>query len=85
MYGELDRPRNLGHFMLALDVGRFTDAKQFARQVASFVQEMHDEGGLAPGDPERSSAERRKREGIPLGSSRYELNALARELGVAEL
>jgi ureidoglycolate dehydrogenase (NAD+) len=85
MYGELDKPRNLGHFMLALDVGRFTDAKQFARQVASFVQEMHDEGGLAPGDPERSSAERRKREGIPLGSSRYELNALARELGVAEL
>jgi ureidoglycolate dehydrogenase (NAD+) len=85
MYGELDKPRNLGHFMLALDVRRFTDAKQFARQVASFVQEMHDEGGLAPGDPERSSAERRRREGIPLGSTRDELNALARELGVAEL
>jgi LDH2 family malate/lactate/ureidoglycolate dehydrogenase len=46
---------------------------------------MHDEGGLAPGDPERSSAERRRREGIPLGSTRDELNALARELGVAEL
>jgi ureidoglycolate dehydrogenase (NAD+) len=85
MYGELDKPRNLGHFMLALDVGRFADPEAFRSQVHSFIQEMHAEGGLAPGDPERRSAERRKREGIPLGSTRDELNALARELGVAAL
>jgi ureidoglycolate dehydrogenase (NAD+) len=86
MYGELDKPRNLGHFMLALDVSRFTDAKPFSRQVASFVQEMHDEGGLAPGDPERSSAERRRREGIPVGdATAEELNRLAGELGVSLL
>src|SRR5260221_1537758 len=29
MYGELDRPRNLGHFMLALDIARFADPAVF--------------------------------------------------------
>jgi ureidoglycolate dehydrogenase (NAD+) len=85
MYGELDKPRNLGHFMLALDVGRFTNNREFGKRVADFVQEIHDEGALAPGDPERLTAERRKREGIPLGSALDELNALAQELGVPKL
>jgi ureidoglycolate dehydrogenase (NAD+) len=85
MYGELDKPRNLGHFMLALDVGRFADAKQFGAQIAAFLKEIHLEGALAPGDPERRTAERREREGIPLGSTVEELNKLARELGVAKL
>jgi ureidoglycolate dehydrogenase (NAD+) len=85
MYGELDKPRNLGHFMLALDVARFTDQKTFADQIATFMQEIHGEGALAPGDPERLNAERRRREGIPLGSTVEELNALAQELGVQKL
>jgi ureidoglycolate dehydrogenase (NAD+) len=85
MYGELDKPRNLGHFMLALDVARFADKSAFTGQIAQFIQEAHAEGGLAPGDPERLSTERRKREGIPLGSTVDELNALAQELGVAKL
>ena len=85
MYGELDKPRNLGHFMLALDVARFTDTKSFGTQIAAFAGEAHAEGGLAPGDPERMTAERRRREGIPLGSTVDELNALAQELGVAKL
>jgi ureidoglycolate dehydrogenase (NAD+) len=86
MYGELDKPRNLGHFMLALDVARFTDREEFAAQVARFVEEARAEGALAPGDPERSTAERRRRDGIPLGDAAVgELNALAAELGVAPL
>jgi ureidoglycolate dehydrogenase (NAD+) len=86
MYGELDKPRNLGHFMLALDVARFTDPRTFAAQIAAFAAEAHAEGGLAPGDPERRTAERRKREGIALGEAAVEeLNRLADELGVAKL
>jgi LDH2 family malate/lactate/ureidoglycolate dehydrogenase len=85
MYGELDKPRNLGHFMLALDVARFTDPKTFSAQLAAFAGEAHAEGGLAPGDPERMNAERRRREGIELGSTLDELNKLAAELGVAPL
>jgi ureidoglycolate dehydrogenase (NAD+) len=85
MYGELDKPRNLGHFMLALDLARFTDPAAFRAQIAAFIGEAHAEGGLAPGDPERMNAERRRREGIELGSALDELNKLATQLGVAKL
>jgi len=86
MYGELDKARNLGHFMLALDVARYSGRDAFAAQIAAFLEEIRGEGAMPPGDPERLSAERRKREGIPLGDSTIaELNALARELGVTQL
>ncbi len=85
MYGELEKPRNLGHFMLALDVARFTEPGLFLSRIESFANEMRGEGALAPGDPERLSAERRRRDGIPLGSTLQELNALAGELGVEKL
>ena len=85
MYGELDKPRNLGHFMLALDVARFTARERFAQDIGAFLEEIHAEGAVAPGDPERRSAERRRSEGIPLGSTLGELNALAAELGVTPL
>jgi len=85
MYGELDKPRNLGHFMLALDLSRFTDPAAFRAQIAAFIGEAHAEGGLAPGDPERMNAEKRRREGIELGSALDELNKLAAQLGVARL
>jgi len=85
MYGELEKPRNLGHFMLALDPGRFTDREGFASSVELFLGEMRAESAMAPGDPERRSAERRGREGIELGNTLEELNKLAAELGVAPL
>ncbi len=86
MYGELDKPRNLGHFVLALDVARFTDPKPFFSQIDAFVGEMRAEGALAPGDPERLNAERRRREGIEIPDATFkDLNALASELGVAKL
>lgn len=41
---------------------------------------------MAPGDPERRAAERRRREGIALGEATVdELNRLAAELGVTPL
>ncbi len=86
MYGELDKPRNLGHFMLALDVARFTDPRAFLSEIDSFAREIHAEKAMAPGDPERLSAEQRRREGVPLADAAVaELNALAAELGVAGL
>jgi ureidoglycolate dehydrogenase (NAD+) len=85
MYGELDKPRNLGHFLLALDPSRFTDPAAFRSQIAAFIGEAHAEGGLAPGDPERMNAERRRRDGIELGAAVDELNQLAAGLGVAQL
>jgi ureidoglycolate dehydrogenase (NAD+) len=86
MYGELDKPRNLGHFMLALDVARFTDRKAFLSSIDSFLGEIRAEGALAPGDPERANAARRRREGVSVPEATLtELNALAGALGVAKL
>ena len=41
--------------------------KGFRSQIDSFLGEIHAEGALAPGDPERANAARRRREGIELG------------------
>ena len=93
MYGELDKPRNLGHFMLALDVARFTDRAAFRSQVDLLVKEIRAQDPadpsrppLAPGDPERLTSARRMKEGIPLPDALLsELNALGHNLGVAAL
>lgn len=93
MYGELDKPRNLGHFMLAIDIARFTDPAGFGSRIDLLLREIRAEEPadparppLAPGEPERLSAEKRMREGIPLGAGVLaDLDKLARELGVAPL
>jgi ureidoglycolate dehydrogenase (NAD+) len=93
MYGELEKPRNLGHFMLALDVARFAEPALFRSQIDSLLKEIRSEEPtepsrppLAPGDPERLSAARRARDGIPLPDTLIaELNALGASLGVAGL
>jgi ureidoglycolate dehydrogenase (NAD+) len=93
MYGELDKPRNLGHLMLALDIARFTDPATFRAQIDLFVREIQAEEPvdptrppLAPGEPERLTAGKRMQAGVPLGEGVLaDLNKLARELGVTGL
>jgi ureidoglycolate dehydrogenase (NAD+) len=93
MYGELQKPRNLGHFMLALDLARFTDPPLFRSQIDSLLKEIRSEApadparpALAPGDPERLTATRRAKDGIPLPDTLLaELNVLGKSLGVAGL
>lgn len=93
MYGELDKPRNLGHFMLALDIKRFTDPAVFKAQIDLLVNEIHAQEPadparppLAPGEPERLNSERRKVSGVPLGPGVLaDLNKLGQELGVPAL
>jgi ureidoglycolate dehydrogenase (NAD+) len=93
MYGELDKPRNLGHFLLAIDIARFTDPDLFRSQIDLMVREVHEaepsdpaRPPLVPGDPERLTAEKRTRSGVPLGEAVVaDLNGLAKELGVAPL
>jgi ureidoglycolate dehydrogenase (NAD+) len=93
MYGELEKPRNLGHFMLAIDVARFTDPDGFRAQLDLLVGEIRAQEPadpsrppLAPGDPERLTAAQRARDGIPLPDSLLaELKSLGASLGVAGL
>lgn len=90
MYGELEKPRNLGHFMLALDVARFGNAAAFGAQVGALLAEARAEEAadaarppLAPGDPERLCAAARRKNGVPLPAGVLgELKALGAELGV---
>jgi len=91
MYGDLDKPRNLGHFMLALDVQRFTDPATFKAQIDLMVREIHAQEPtdparppLVPGEPEYLTAEKRLKSGVPLGFGVLtDLRKLANELGVA--
>jgi ureidoglycolate dehydrogenase (NAD+) len=93
MYGELGKPRNLGHFMLAIDIARFTDLSLFRSQIDSFLNEIRSQEPadparppMAPGEPERLTAARREKDGVPLGEGTLgELNALASQLGVTPL
>jgi ureidoglycolate dehydrogenase (NAD+) len=93
MYGELEKPRNLGHFMLALDIARFTDPDGFRAQLDLLVREIRAQEPadpsrppLAPGDPERLTAAQRARDGIQLPDSLLaELRSLGASLGVAGL
>jgi ureidoglycolate dehydrogenase (NAD+) len=93
MYGDLDKPRNLGHFMLALDIARFTDPQRFRNAIDLFVRDVHAQEPadparppLVPGEPERLTEARRRTEGVPLGDGVLaDLNRLAGELGVAKL
>lgn len=93
MYTDLDTPRNLGHFMIAIDIARFTNPAMFRAAVDLFVRDVHsaepsDPGRppLAPGEPERLTAETRRRDGVPLGEGVLaDLNKLAGELSVAAL
>jgi len=93
MYGDLDKPRNLGHFMLALDIARFTNPATFKAEIDLFAREIHAEEPIdaarpprAPGEPERLTAAKRLKTGVPLGEGVLaDLNKLARELGIAGL
>jgi ureidoglycolate dehydrogenase (NAD+) len=93
MYGDLEKPRNLGHLMLALDIARFTDLDAFRSQIDLFVREIHAaepvdpaRPPLAPGEPERLTVAKRMQTGVPIGAGVLaELNGLARELGLPAL
>jgi ureidoglycolate dehydrogenase (NAD+) len=68
MYTQLDQPRRLGSFMLAIDPARFAGGAVLAAALLAAVTEVktQKEGVLAPGDPEYRTAEERGRKGIPI-------------------
>lgn len=68
MYAQLDRHRQLGSFMLAIDPARFAGGALLAGALLAATAEVkaQKEGVLAPGDPEYRSAEERARDGVPI-------------------
>jgi ureidoglycolate dehydrogenase (NAD+) len=76
MYGTDNNhePRNMGHFVLVIDPAKFVGAEMFARAIGSYLTSLRSAparagGGpiMAPGDREWAEAERRSREGVPIG------------------
>jgi len=90
MYRDFDRPQNIGHFMIALDVAGLQPMADFIARMDAFVAQAHAAepapgfgSVLVPGEPqERTRAERLAR-GIPLAAATIsELQELGSRLGV---
>jgi uncharacterized oxidoreductase len=83
--------RLAGVFVAGIDPGAFGDADEYRRRVAQVLDALEVappgpwlERVLVPGDPERASRERRRRQGIPLPDVIWqELSAVAARFGVA--
>jgi ureidoglycolate dehydrogenase (NAD+) len=67
MYEELDRPRKIGHFLMALDPGRFAGAETLEATVDALVADLRTQGEiLYPGEPEERAQRERLAHGIPI-------------------
>lgn len=67
MYEDLDRPRKIGHLVMAIDPGRFAGAATLERQVDAIVEDLRGRGDiLFPGEPELLEQEKRRASGIPI-------------------
>ena len=87
---EDERPQDVGHFHLAIDVDRLAGRERAAELLAHLLGDLkeippapgHDEV-LVPGEPEQRAQAERERDGIPLPPTLWaSLNELSAELGV---
>jgi ureidoglycolate dehydrogenase (NAD+) len=90
MYGEMGARRELGHFILALDVKRLMPLATFKRRLGEMIAELHQvppaEGFSRvyyPGEVEGERRAQRRAEGIPIDPGLYgELSELGQRYGV---
>jgi ureidoglycolate dehydrogenase (NAD+) len=67
MYEDLQEPRKIGHFLMAIDPARFAGGDTFETQVDALIADLRTQGDiLFPGEPELLEQEKRLREGIPI-------------------
>jgi LDH2 family malate/lactate/ureidoglycolate dehydrogenase len=90
MYSDFDKPQDVGHFMIAIDINRFIPYEDFISRMDSLVDQARAvepapgfQKVLAPGDPEQMVASTRLKEGIPLAAATIEeLRQLGMKAGV---
>jgi ureidoglycolate dehydrogenase (NAD+) len=87
MYEDLRNPRKLGHFVMALDPGRFAGAETLEAQVDAVIQDLRHEGPiLHPGEPEIIAERERRVLGVPIDDEALaDMVEWSRRLGVAPL
>jgi ureidoglycolate dehydrogenase (NAD+) len=67
MYQDLERPRKIGHLMIAIDPGRFAGADTLEATVDAVVRDLRTQGEiLYPGEPEEREQAERRAKGIPI-------------------
>jgi ureidoglycolate dehydrogenase (NAD+) len=87
MYEELDKPRKIGHLMIAIDPGRFAGAETLEATVDAMVKDLKTQGDiLHPGEPELIAQKERLASGIPIDAEAFaDMIAWSKKLGVPPL
>ena len=85
MYEQLDRPRKIGHFLLAFDPARFAGADTLEATVDALVADLRARGEiLHPGEPEEIAQRERLATGIPIDDEALrDMRQWSAKLGVA--
>lgn len=91
LYDELDRPQRVGHFMMAIDIGRFVELPAFLEAMGALIAGLKAsapaegfEEVLLPGEPEARAEARARRAGVLIPTAVYqELQDVGRRLNVA--
>ena len=67
MYEELDKPRKIGHLLMAIDPARFAGGDRLEQTVDAVVADLRAQGEiLFPGEPELLEERQRIKNGIPI-------------------
>lgn len=91
LYDELGRPQRVGHFMMAIDIGRFVEVPVFLEAMGALIADLKSSAPaegfgeiLLPGEPEARAEARARREGVIIPAAVYqELQDLGRRFNVA--
>lgn len=90
MYDDFDRPQDVGHFMMALDVEKFLPLEEFHERIQGLIDAAHAadpapgfDKVLMPGEPEASMRRQRLASGISLPDTVLaDLERLGGDVGV---
>lgn len=88
MYASLEKHRNLGSLMIAVDLSRFPGGDKLPRVIGAAIDEVKrgNEGIRYPGEPEYLAEETRSKVGIPVEVSLLQqLDLWALKLGIPQL
>jgi ureidoglycolate dehydrogenase (NAD+) len=87
MYEELDKPRKIGHLLMAIDPGRFAGGGTLEATVDAVIADLRTQGEiLFPGEPELIEEKERRVKGIPIDTEALkDMNAWSKKLGVQTL
>jgi ureidoglycolate dehydrogenase (NAD+) len=87
MYEELDRPRKIGHLMIAIDPARFAGGETLEATIDALIADLRTQGDiLFPGEPELIEQEKRRVAGIPVDDAAFaDMQAWSKKLGVPPL